>query len=73
MLLLGEAVQDVNAIGHANTDDQRQGHDVGRVERQIENAHHPEHPQRAKGHRNQREHDTGKAAKMDEHHDGNGD
>jgi len=51
--LLGEAVQDVNAIGHADADDQRQRHDVRRIERNFQPAHQADQPQRADADRQQ--------------------
>ena len=39
--LLGKAVEDVNAVGHADADDQRQRHDVRQIER---NPNQPMNP-----------------------------
>src|SRR6266516_165970 len=44
---LGIAIQDVNATGDSDTDDQRQGHDVRRIERNVKPAHVTDHPNRA--------------------------
>ncbi len=44
---LGEAIQYVNAIGHTNSDDERQRHNVRRIERNFEPAHQSNQPQRS--------------------------
>ena len=49
-LLLRHPVEDVDAVGHANADDQRQRHDVGRVERDPRKPHQTKRPDRADGH-----------------------
>ena len=50
---LGVAVQDVDAVGDSNADDERQRHDVRQVERDAKPAHQPGQPKRADGHRQQ--------------------
>ena len=54
MLLLGEPIQDVNAISDTNADDQGQCHHIGRVKRNIKVAHDSQHPHKSKTNRQQR-------------------
>jgi len=51
--LLGEAVSGCECIGHADADDQRQRHDVRRIERNFQPAHQADQPQRADADRQQ--------------------
>ena len=44
-------VQDVDAVGHANADDQRERHDVRRIKRDVKEAHQPAQPEESDPHR----------------------
>ena len=48
---LGIAIENMDAAGHADADDQRQRHDVRRIERNVEPPHEPNHPDGADGDR----------------------
>ncbi len=45
--------QDMDAISHADADDQRQRHDVRRIEGNVKPAHQPDQPERADADRQQ--------------------
>ena len=61
--LLGEAVEDVYAVGDADADDQRQRHDVRQVERDAEPAHQAGKPECADA--------DGQQRQNHQNHDGN--
>ena len=56
MLFLGKAIQDVDAIGDTDTDDQGKGHDIGRIQWNSKKAHQPPQPDRADSHGQQGQH-----------------
>ena len=67
VLLLGEPVEDVDAVGDADADDEREHHDVGRVERDPGPTHEAHHPDRPDRDRQQREHHAADTPEMQEH------
>ena len=62
---LGEAVENLNAVGDADADDQRQRHDVCQIERDAEPAHQAGQPKRADADRQQRQNHRAEAAEME--------
>src|SRR5256885_14248080 len=73
MLFFSKAVEDVNAVGHTNANNERKGHDVGGIKWDIEKAHHAQHPNSADGDGNEGEHNARDFAEMneDQNRDGN--
>ena len=44
LLFLGITIQDMNAAGHADPNHQREGHNIGRIELNVEPTHVSNHP-----------------------------
>ena len=65
-LFLDETVEDIDPVGDADADDEREGHDIGGVEGNAEAAHEADHPDEADGDGKESEDDVEEAAEMDE-------
>src|SRR4051812_12179726 len=65
-LFLGEAIEDVNAVSDPNPDDERQGHNVGRIKGNVEKPHNPAQPKKSHSDWNQGQGKGKWTAKMNE-------
>ena len=68
MLLFGKPVDDMNAVADADTDQQRERDDIGRVERHMKDRHEAEHPADADHDRHQNQQHAGRIAKVQHQH-----
>ena len=66
------AIEDVDTARHPDSNDQRKGHDVGRIERDVEPTHEADHPYCPDADRQQRQDHAHQRAKMDEDQDRDG-
>src|SRR5262249_7672757 len=69
--VFSKPVQNMNSIGDPNPYNKREGHNVGGIKRDVEQAHDASHPDRTNRHGKQSKEQGGDAAEMNQHHDDN--
>src|SRR5215510_7124100 len=71
MTLFGKPIENVNAVGYADADDQRQGHDIRGIEFDANNEHEANHPKKSHTNRNQGQYYTQQVSEMPQHQNDN--
>src|SRR6476619_7286040 len=71
VLFLGETVENVNSVSDADSHDERKSHDVGGIERQIEQAHQASGPNAADSDRYEGKKNCAYFAEVNPNHDNN--